>query len=108
MNKKVRIVGVPEHFNLPWHMAMDEGAFSARGIDLVWTDVSEGTRKMAMMLRNNQADLAVILTEGIIKAVSEGTPALIAQEYIASPLLWGIHVDANSPYGSSYQSLWKW
>ncbi|NNM17841.1 MAG: ABC transporter substrate-binding protein, partial [Croceitalea sp.] len=41
--KKVKIIGVPEHFNLPWHLAIEEGAFEARGIDLVWTDIPEGT-----------------------------------------------------------------
>ena len=98
MGKPVRIVGVPEHFNLPWHLALEEGAFSSRGIDLAWTDVPEGTGKMAAMLNHGEADLAVILTEGLVKAVSAGTPALIVQEYIASPLLWGIHVAYSSPY----------
>jgi ABC-type nitrate/sulfonate/bicarbonate transport system substrate-binding protein len=98
MDKPVRIVGVPEHFNLPWHLALEEEAFSSRGIDLVWTDVPEGTGKMAGMLNKGEADLAVILTEGLVKAVSAGTPALIAQEYIASPLLWGIHVAHSSPF----------
>ncbi|MCO5723492.1 substrate-binding domain-containing protein [Robiginitalea marina] len=98
MNTAVRIVGVPEHFNLPWLMALEEGAFSARGIDLQWTDVPEGTGKMAEMLRAGKADLAVILTEGLVKAVSDGTPAQIAQEFIASSLHWGIHVHQSSPY----------
>ena len=30
--KNVNIIGVPEHFNLPWHMAMEEGAFKDHGI----------------------------------------------------------------------------
>ena len=98
MENPVRIAGVPEHFNLPWHLALEEGAFSRRGIELIWTDVPEGTGKMAGMLDSGQTDLAVILTEGIIKAVSSGTPALIVQEYIATPLLWGIHVAGSSPY----------
>jgi len=25
--KSVKIIGVPEHFNYPWHMAIAEGAF---------------------------------------------------------------------------------
>lgn len=98
MDNPVRIAGVPEHFNLPWHLAIEEGAFARRGIELAWTDVPEGTGKMAGMLDSGQTDLAVILTEGIVRAVSAGTPALIAQEYIASPLLWGIHVASASPY----------
>jgi len=98
MDNPVRIAGVPEHFNLPWHLAIEEGAFAKRGIELEWTDVPEGTGKMAGMLDSGQTDLAVILTEGIVRATSAGTPALIAQEYVASPLLWGIHVAGGSPY----------
>ncbi len=98
--KKVRIIGVPEHFNLPWHLAIEEGAFQERGIDLQWTDVPEGTGKMCQLLATNETDLAIILTEGIVKSITEGNPVKILQEYIASPLLWGIHVDANSAYRS--------
>lgn len=96
--KKVRIVGVPEHFNLPWHMAIEEGAFEERGIELSWTDVPEGTGKMSQLLKDGQTDLAIILTEGIVKSITEGNPVKIVQEYIATPLLWGIHVGFQSQY----------
>ncbi|SDS35401.1 ABC-type nitrate/sulfonate/bicarbonate transport system, substrate-binding protein [Maribacter dokdonensis] len=99
--KTVKIIGVPEHFNLPWHLAIEEGAFEERGIHLEWTDIPEGTGKMSQMLKNGETDLAIILTEGIVKSITEGNPVKIIQEYIASPLLWGIHVDAKS----SFQSL---
>ena len=55
--KTVKIVGVPEHFNFPWLMAIEEGAFKTRGIDLVWTDIPEGTGKMSEMLENGQAEI---------------------------------------------------
>ena len=96
--KTVKIVGVPEHFNFPWLMAIEEGAFKTRGIDVVWTDIPEGTGKMSEMLENGQAELAIILTEGIVKSIIEGNPVKIVQEYIATPLQWGIHVAANSTY----------
>lgn len=98
--KKVNIIGVPEHFNFPWHMAIEEGAFSDRGIDLEWTDIPEGTGKMCQLLQNNETDLAIILTEGIVKSITEGNPSKIVQEYIASPLQWGIHVGAKSKFNS--------
>lgn len=98
--KKVKIAGVPEHFNLPWHMAIEEGGFEDRGIDLQWTEVPEGTGKMCQMLENGETDLAIILTEGIIKSIVNGNPVKIVQEYIASPLLWGIHVGGKSKYQS--------
>ena len=96
--KTVRIIGVPEHFNLPWHLAMEEGAFAERGIDLIWTDIPEGTGKMSEMLKQNGTDLAIILTEGVIKSISNGNPVKILQEYVSSPLLWGIHVRRDSPH----------
>lgn len=94
--KSVKIIGVPEHFNLPWHMALDDGAFKDRGISLEWTDVPEGTGKMAQMLQDGEADLAVILSEGIVKSIIDGNPSKIVQTYVQSPLLWGIHTSGNS------------
>ncbi len=95
--KTVRICGVPEHFNMPWHLAIEEGAFADKGIALEWTDVPEGTGRMSEMLAKNEVDLAIILTEGIVKSISEGNPSKIVQTYVTSPLLWGIHVSVDSP-----------
>jgi ABC-type nitrate/sulfonate/bicarbonate transport system substrate-binding protein len=89
--KKVRIAGVPEHFNLPWHLCIEEGSFEDAGIDLEWIDVPEGTGKMCQMLESDETDLALVLTEGIIKAIAAGNPSKIIQNYVASPLIWGVH-----------------
>lgn len=99
--KTVKIAGVPEHFNLPWHLCIDNGEFDQAGIDLQWTDVPEGTGKMCQMLRDGETDLAIILTEGIVKDIVGNNPSSIVQVYVESPLIWGIHVGANS----SYQTL---
>lgn len=96
--KLVKIVGVPEHFNLPWHLCIENGEFDQVGIDLQWADVPEGTGKMCQMLREGETDLAVILTEGIIKDISAGNESSIIQVYVQSPLIWGIHVNAKSNY----------
>ncbi|UUV20808.1 substrate-binding domain-containing protein [Paenimyroides aestuarii] len=96
--KTVRIVGVPEHFNFPWQLTIDEGMFNEIGIDLQWTDIPEGTGKMCEMLRKNETDLAVILTEGILKDIANGNESVILQTYVQSPLQWGIHVNAKSNY----------
>ena len=98
MSKTVKIAGVPEHFNLPWQMCIEDGEFDAVGIELEWTDVPEGTGKMCQMLRDGETDIAVILTEGIIKDIAAGNPSKIVQVYVQSPLIWGIHVAANSNY----------
>ncbi|MFN4026891.1 MAG: substrate-binding domain-containing protein [Flavobacterium sp.] len=96
--KTVRIAGVPEHFNLPWHLCIENGEFEEVGIDLQWTDVPEGTGKMCQLLRDNETDIAVILTEGIVKDIVGGNPSSIVQTYVESPLIWGIHVAAESQY----------
>lgn len=50
------------------------------------------------MLRNDETDLAVILTEGILKDIANGNEAFILQTFVQSPLQWGIHVNAKSSY----------
>jgi ABC-type nitrate/sulfonate/bicarbonate transport system substrate-binding protein len=96
--KKISIAGVPEHFNFPWHMAIEEGAFEDRGIDVAWIEVPEGTGRMCTLLEEGKTDLAIILTEGITKSIAEGNPSNIVQGYVSSPLLWGIHVAAKSRF----------
>jgi len=94
----LKIVGVPEHFNLPWYLCLGNGEFEKENIDLQWIDVPEGTGKMCQMLRDGSTDIAVILTEGIIKDIVNGNPSKIVQVYVESPLIWGIHVAAQSTF----------
>ena len=94
----INIAGVPEHFNLPWHLCIENNEFKNAGVDLKWTDVPEGTGRLCQMLRNGASDMAIILTEGVIKDITAGNNSKILQEYIASPLIWGIHVAVNSPF----------
>lgn len=96
--KTIKIAGVPEHFNLPWHMCIENGEFNEVGINLEWTDVPEGTGKMCQMLRDSETDIAVILTEGIVKDINAGNDCKIVQVYVQSPLIWGIHVEAKSNF----------
>jgi hypothetical protein len=94
----IKIAGVPEHFNLPWHLAIENNEFKTQNIDLQWTNVPEGTGKMCQMLRNSKTDIAIILTEGIVKDIVAGNDASIVQIYVQSPLVWGIHVAAKSNF----------
>ena len=102
--KNIKVAGVPEHFNLPWHLCIEDGSFKQNGLDISWKDFPDGTGAMCKALRNNEVDVAVILTEGIIKDILNGNDVKIVQEYIASPLIWGIHVAAESGY-KDMQSL---
>lgn len=97
---RIRIAGVPEHFNFPWQLSIENGDFKSQNIDLQWTNIPEGTGKLCEMLRNNETDLAVILTEGIIKDILAGNPSKIVQVYVKTPLIWGIHVASASNFHS--------
>lgn len=93
---RLKIGGVPEHFNLPWRMAIEEGRFRSEDIQLHWSDMSGGTGQMIRGLESGSIDIAVLLTEGISKAILQGLDAKIIQVYVTSPLHWGIHVPYNS------------
>jgi len=88
--------GVPEHFNLPWHLAIEEGRFAQSGIELRWIDCPGGTGEMARGLAAGTLDLALPLSEGAVAAISAGVPMRIVQWYVRSPLVWGIHVPADN------------
>ena len=96
--KNVRIGGVPEHFNYAWYLALKQGHFKPKNINVRWNDYFGGTGQMTKALRENEIDIAVILTEGIIKDITEGSPCKIVQVFVESPLIWGIHVAEKSDY----------
>ncbi len=93
---KLRVGGVPEHFNLPWHLALENGLFKSKGIDVEWLTFKGGTGAMCRALRNNEVDLCVILTEGIVNDIIAGNPSKIISKYIETPLIWGVHTGAES------------
>jgi ABC-type nitrate/sulfonate/bicarbonate transport system substrate-binding protein len=92
---KIRIVGVPEHFNFPWIKTVEEQALQEMDISLEWKDEPKGSGAMNKALREGQADVAIILTESFIKDKIEGNPAKIIGYHVATPLLWGIHVSSQ-------------
>ena len=96
----LKIGGVPEHFNLPWHLGMENGDFEKEDLNVSWVDFPGGTGAMNAALRSKEIDVAIILTEGIIKDIHDGNLSKIVQNYVYSPLIWGIHVDSSSPYHS--------
>ena len=96
--KTLKVGGVPEHFNLPWHLCIENEKFKNEDLNIVWKDIPEGTGAMCKALRSGEIDVAVILTEGITRDIINGNKSKIIQEYIGSPLIWGIHVAAGSSY----------
>jgi hypothetical protein len=93
---QLKIGGVPEHFNLPWQIAIENKAFEKCNMAPQWIDFNGGTGAMNKALREGTIDLAVMLTEGIVYDIANGNSSKIIGQYIQSPLIWGIHTAAQS------------
>jgi sulfonate transport system substrate-binding protein len=93
---QLRIGGVPEHFNLPWHLALEDKAFDSLSAKLHWQDYPGGTGAMAKDLHDNKLDMAMLLTEGAVADIIRGSNYRIVSLFVDSPLIWGIHVHAES------------
>lgn len=94
----LRVGGVPEHFNMPWHWAIENQAFAREGIEVTWKDYPGGTGAMMQDLREGTLDVAVALTEGVVAEIVNRQSCRIVQYFVTSPLRWGIHVAATSPF----------
>ena len=94
--QKIKIGGVPEHFNYPWHQGVQNGLFADQNIELQWQDMPGGTGQMSEALENGELDLAIMLTEGCLLKINQGSPIQVLQQYIASPLFWGIYVHPDN------------
>ena len=100
MSKPIRIGGVPEHFNLPWRLSMEEKRFEHAGIQVSWKDFPGGTGAMARELRHGTIDIALILTEGIVADIIKGNKSTIVGFYVKSPLTWGVHTSGHNSFTS--------
>lgn len=103
---KLRIGGVPEHFNLPWHLALENNLFEKEGIDVEWHTFNGGTGQMTKALREDKIDVCILLTEGIIADIIKGNSSKIISSYLTTPLIWGVYTGAKSDinyYGEIYK-----
>ena len=96
MNKRLRVGGVPEHFNLPWRLAIADNAFSKTGAAVAYSDYPAGTGELTRALRDNELDVALVLTEGAVADIIQHDKNRLVKIYVDSPLIWGIHVAATS------------
>ena len=92
----IRLGGVPEHFNLPIHLAIEDGSFASRGVNIEWTTFHGGTGQMTKALRDGEVDACILLTEGIVKDIIAGNKSKIISGYINTPLIWGVHTGAEN------------
>ncbi len=92
-SEPLQLGGVPEHFNLPWHLARESEALA--DLDLPWAPQPGGTGAMLAGLDDGSLDLVSILTEGTVDAIAKGLQATVIGVYVESPLQWGVYVPAG-------------
>ncbi len=100
-SRPIRVGGVPEHFNLPWRLALASDALS--GVATEWFDQPGGTGQMLSSLNSADLDMVSILTEGTVGAIEKGAAITILQIYVESPLQWGVFVPAGSQFTDESQ-----
>ncbi|CAF2035606.1 unnamed protein product [Rotaria magnacalcarata] len=98
--KIIRVAGVPEHFNEPWKIGLEENLFKNEGIHIEWYSIKEGTGAMINKLKSNEVDVIVALTEGLINDIANGSDIRLIGTYVESPLIWSVSTGINSIYNS--------
>jgi len=90
---RLRVGIVPEHFSLPLRLGVAKHIFEKYNVELTLEVHGKGTGSMCRALRNNELDVALTVTEGVIYDIaSNGRGIQIISSYVESPLHWGIHV----------------
>jgi ABC-type nitrate/sulfonate/bicarbonate transport system substrate-binding protein len=100
MIKSLRIGGVPEHFNEPFHLAQQYGLWEKMNLNIEWHVIREGSGAMLAAIKNEKVDVIVGLTESIVADIANGSDIRLLGTYVASPLVWAISSGANSRYNS--------
>jgi len=68
------------------------------GIEIDFIPQPGGSGQMAAALRNDELDMAVLLTEGITANILKGDKVKLVKFYVNSPLQWGFHVSASNNF----------
>lgn len=97
-NIKLKLGGVPEHFNLLWDLDACRNLFADKGITYDFFEFPGGTGAMSEAVKSGFLDGAVILTEGAVSEISRGANYKIVCPFVESPLFWGI-------FSSSHHSI---
>lgn len=98
MSSELRVGGVPEHFNLPWRLAAEAERFASNGVPVDWREVPAGSGELTRQLRDGELDLALVLTESAVADILTHDRNRIVKVWVASPLIWGIHVAGGSNF----------
>lgn len=94
----LRIVGVPEHFNLPFRLAIEDDAFTELASEVQWADVPGGTGAMCRAIESGEADAGLLLTEGAVARIANERTLRLAGTWVDTPLIWGVHCAAAAAF----------
>ena len=103
----LRVGGVPEHFNLPWHLAIESDAFADTGANVSFSEYGGGTGQLTNALENSDLDIAVLLFEGAVRKILNGGCYRVVKLFTDTALIWGLHVANNSPIQSIEEAKGK-
>lgn len=92
----VRVAGVPEHFNGPFHIAKERGLYEAVGVNMEWSMTPQGTGAMCDKLESGEVEVAIMLSEGAVARAAAGGVFKVVGTYVKSPLRWGVHTKKGS------------
>ena len=72
---------MPEHFNYPVRQAAANGSFE-------WSEHPGGSGAMAQKLREDELDVAILLTEAATLFAHKGDVTIVGS-FVDTPLTWG-------------------
>ena len=85
---------------MPWHQAIARGDFLHLDVEIEFKEYPGGTGAMTWALADGELDVALLLLEGAVTNILRGHDHRLIKIYVGSPLIWGIHVAADSPIQS--------
>jgi sulfonate transport system substrate-binding protein len=62
---------------------------------------------MISMLQNDQADIAITVTDGFVAARATGAPVSLVGTFVESPLIWAASAHPSTTYRSIQELLGK-
>ena len=81
--KRLRLAGVPEHFNYPWELADQAGLYRDLGVNVQFIEEPGGTGAMCQALARGDVDAALLLTEGAVLVPPKPRPHLVLTVRVA-------------------------
>ena len=93
----ISLGGVPEHFNFPWKIWINQMDVKQEEFNWVWNDFPGGSGAMIQSLEYGEIDVAIVLTEALANAKIKGLDLIPLSTFVKSPLVWGVFTSADNP-----------